>query len=223
METEVFLHQLQKVMSIYVDDLLTWAQDIDELCQCKTLKKIFEAIRNKGLTLNPAKCEFGMEEMEVVGHLVDQHGVTFTADKLNQVAQRTLPVDKSSLKSFLGLGSFFRNHVENFATKSHALGELLLEYTKTSKKVIPWTEELKKQFYDLQAACRKLTYVDPNAPIRVYSDASDYGIGAYLWQVLPEGQDVQIEFISKTLTKVERRWSTYEKEMITACLYQKQS
>jgi hypothetical protein len=30
--------------------------------------------------------------------------------------------------------------------------------------------------------------------------------------VLPDGQEVPIEFISKTLTKVERRWSTYEKE-----------
>jgi hypothetical protein len=134
METEVFPHLLHRVMSIYVDDILTWAANIDELCENMT--KIFEAIRNKGLTLNPAKCEFGMEEVEFVGHLVDQHGVTFTADKLNQVAQMTLPVDQSSLKSFLGLGSFFRNHVENFATKSHALSELLLEYTKKSKKLI---------------------------------------------------------------------------------------
>jgi hypothetical protein len=131
METEVFPHLLHRVMSIYVDDILTWAANIDELCENMT--DIFQAIRKKGLTLNPEKCEFGMEEVEFVGHLVDQHGVTFTADKLNQVAQMTLPNDQSSLKSFLGLGSFFRNHVENFATKSHALGELLLEYTKKSK------------------------------------------------------------------------------------------
>ena len=64
METEVFPHLSHRVMSIYVDDILTWAQDIDELCE--NMKKIFEAIRNKGLALNPEKCEFGMEEVESI-------------------------------------------------------------------------------------------------------------------------------------------------------------
>jgi hypothetical protein len=80
MEHEVFPELLHKIMAIYVDDILTWAANIDELCT--NLEKIFEAIRNKGLTLNPEKCEFGMEEVEFVGHLVDQHGVTFTKEKL---------------------------------------------------------------------------------------------------------------------------------------------
>ena len=55
-------------------------------------------------------------------------------------------------------------------------------------------------------------YEIDGAPIRVYTDASDYGIGAYLCQVLQDGSEVPIEFISKTLTKAERKWSTYEKE-----------
>jgi hypothetical protein len=58
METEVFPHLLHKIMSIYVDDILTWARDINELCD--NLEQIFQAIRSKGLTLNPSKCEFGM-------------------------------------------------------------------------------------------------------------------------------------------------------------------
>ena len=52
----------------------------------------------------------------------------------------------------------------------------------------------------------------------MHTDASDYGIGAYLCQVLPDGQEVPIEFISKTMTKVERRWSTYEKEAYGICV-----
>ena len=200
-------------MAIYVDDILTWSRTIDELCE--NLEKIFKAIKSKGLVLNPAKCEFGMTEVEFVGHLVDKNGVTFTTEKLNQVANMPLPDNQSALKSFLGLGSFFRNHIENYAEKAHSLGELLGDYKKNSKKILIWTDKLQEQYFALQKAivgCRKLSYVVPGAPIRVYTDASDYGIGAYLCQVLPNGQEVPIEFISKTLTKVERRWSTFEQE-----------
>jgi cleavage and polyadenylation specificity factor subunit 1 len=81
--------------------------------------------------------------------------------------------------------------------------------------MLNWTEELKTQFTECQKAviqCRKLYYEEEGAPIRVYTDASEYGIGAYLCQVQEDGVEIPIEFISKTLTKAERKWSTYEKE-----------
>ena len=58
------------MMAIYIDDLLTWALVIEELCT--NLDKIFEALSQKGMTLNPEKCEFGMKEVEFVCHLIDE-------------------------------------------------------------------------------------------------------------------------------------------------------
>jgi hypothetical protein len=58
MEREVFPTLIHRIMEIYIDDLLTWAKDIDELCE--NLKKIFQSLRDKGMTLNPDKCEFGL-------------------------------------------------------------------------------------------------------------------------------------------------------------------
>ena len=83
-------------MVIYIDDLLTWAKTIDELCD--NLKKIFECLRDKGMTLNPEKCEFGMSEVEFVGHLIDETGITFTSEKLKQVAEIPIPYTKGELK-----------------------------------------------------------------------------------------------------------------------------
>ena len=65
----------------------------------------------------------------------------------------------------------------------------------------------------------KLFYVDPNAEIVVYTDASDYGIGGYVCQLIDKDVDgtmVRLEhpiaFMSNSLNKTERNWTTIEKE-----------
>ena len=62
MERVVFPNLIHKILELYIDDILTWAQSITELCG--HLEKIFQALRDHGMTLNPEKCEFGMSEVE---------------------------------------------------------------------------------------------------------------------------------------------------------------
>ncbi len=59
--------------------------------------------------------------------------------------------------------------------------------------------------------CPKLYYVDLNLPIHVRTDASDYGIGGYIFQ-LDGDKELPIRFIiSKSLHKSQLNWSTIEK------------
>ena len=79
-----------------------------------------------------------------------------------------------------------------------------------------WTPDLEAHYEALKAAicnCQKLHYVNEDYPVYLQTDASDYGIGAYLKQVSPEDSDIPIMFISKSLDKTQCRWSTPEKEM----------
>ncbi len=59
--------------------------------------------------------------------------------------------------------------------------------------------------------CPKLFYVDLSLPIRVRTDASDYGIGGYIFQ-LDQQKELPIRFISKALHKAQLNWSTFDKE-----------
>jgi hypothetical protein len=214
LEREVFQNIIHKIMELYIDDILTWASTIDELIA--NLTKIFAALEAAGMTLHPDKCEFGMTEVEFVGHLIDDTGMTFSSDKLKQVAEMPLPVTEGELKQFLGMAGYFRKHIPDYVDKTERLNAILEGYVKKNSKMpIKWTDEEKILYEECQQAvknCRKLFYVVDNAPIRIYTDASEYGIGAYLCQVIEDGSEIPIDFISRTLTKAERKWSTYEKE-----------
>ena len=54
-------------------------------------------------------------------------------------------------------------------------------------------------------------FLDDTSPIFLQTDASDYGLGGYLFQVV-EGKEIPIAFVSKMLSDVEMRWNTTEKE-----------
>ena len=80
-----------------------------------------------------------------------------------------------------------------------------------------WSEELKHAFYALRdavAECPKLYFINEEWDVGLETDASDYGIGGFLFQINPNSlEKIPIQFVSKSLTGPQLRWSTPEKEM----------
>ena len=96
--------------------------------------------------------------------------------------------------------------------------QAMLEYY-TRSRVLRWTTEAEASFYDIKyeiANCPLLYFPDKTGQIFVQTDASDYGIGAYIFQRCssPEGGTVDrpIAPISKALSGPQLKWSTPEKE-----------
>ncbi|MFN9905486.1 MAG: ribonuclease H family protein, partial [bacterium] len=89
------------------------------------------------------------------------------------------------------------------------LNELLKDYDKRRRLV--WTEQSRQAFEDMKMAihkCPSLYFLDDLLPIFLHTDASKYGIGAYLFQMTSDGRELPIAFISKTLSDTQRRWHT---------------
>ena len=57
----------------------------------------------------------------------------------------------------------------------------------------------------------KLFFYDETAPIFLLTDASDYGIGGYLYQLV-DGKEQPVAFVSKSLSGPQLRWPTIQKE-----------
>ena len=86
------------------------------------------------------------------------------------------------------------------------MGTKYSKYKKNDR--IHWTEETDKayaQIIKLVDECPTLFYIDDTSPIHLYTDASDYGIGAFLFQIV-DGKVRPIEFLSKSLNKQQIAW-----------------
>ncbi len=86
------------------------------------------------------------------------------------------------------------------------------KYQRTGKLI--WTTESSAAFKLCQQAisnCQELYFLKDTATSVLQTDASDYGIGEYLY-MLTNGKVRVIRFLSKTLTGTHLNWSTREKE-----------
>ena len=116
------------------------------------------------------------------------------------------------MKSFLGLANWFRDNVRNFSQTAGPLHEGIKDYKR--KAPFKWTTETKIAFNQLKqliSESQMLFYPDKDWPIHLHTDASDYGIGAFLFQER-EGVKRPIAFMSAKLTDTQKKWNTLEKE-----------
>ena len=92
-----------------------------------------------------------MSEVEYVGHLINENGITFSDNKKTLVAEFPKPDDLGTLKSFIGLVGDFRRHIKNFAELLHPLNVLCEGYTKKKKGVkLEWNEKHLKHLLTLK-------------------------------------------------------------------------
>jgi hypothetical protein len=202
---------LYQILEIYLDDIIVYGNTEDEYIE--NLRQVFNRLVKFGVTLNPNKCRFGLEEVEYVGHTINSQGMSFSEEKRGEVLDFPLPTTHKELKSFLGLANYFRDHVKNHSMITQPLQGMVSNYSKN--KPLKWTDELIATFHQVRktvAECPQLHFIDEKLPLYLHTDASDYGIGAYLFQKTAEGKELPLAFLSKSLTAERLRWSVPEKE-----------
>jgi hypothetical protein len=103
------------------------------------------------------------------------------------------------MNSFVGVATYFRYHIPDFSRKPVPLHAMIKQYDRYRK--LEWTPEADQAWDSLREAirnCQTLHFPDPTAPVYLHTDASDYGTGAYLFQVI-DGLEICIALLSETL------------------------
>lgn len=193
----------------YLDDLVmiseTFEEHLDLLCE------VLGRLRKAGLKLNVEKCQFCRTELKYLGHVVNANGIGTDPEKVKAIAEFPRPTNVKSLRSFLGLASWYRRFIDQFARLTTPLTCLLKKSTKWS-----WTESQEEAFLGLK---QKLTTTpilacpDFGKPFVLQVDASDDGLGAALTQK-KDGKENVIGYASRLLSDSERKFTVTEKECL---------
>ena len=192
--TNKVLHGLSFVTS-YIDDVLVHSSSM-ELHQSH-LQQVFNCLAKAGLTLRGSKCNLGLDKVQHLDHVFSKDGMAPDTNKIAVVQKWPTPTDVTEVRQFLGLASYYRRYVKNFADIAASLHHL------TQKAVdFNWEENCQHSFQVLKDALTQapvLGYPCFMKGFTLQTDASAVGIGAVLEQ---EGH--MIAYASRSLTTPER-------------------
>jgi transposase InsO family protein len=192
---------------VYIDDLLIFSESWED--HLHTLKEIFAALREFGLTLKANKCHFGCKQITFLGFIVDSDGCRPDPRKIDPIQKFPAPQNQTELRRFLGLANYYRKFIRDFSTVAAPLYEL------TGKGVHwNWTEKQNLAFLNLKEKLTTPTVLaspDISLPFNLYTDASGIGMGAVLMQDQGNGERV-IGYASQHFTRREKNYATIEKE-----------
>ena len=210
-----------KTCLVYIDDVVVFSKSVEEHIQ--RLREVLSRLREAGLKLKPSKCELLQRRLKYLGHIVSEKGIECNPEGINTLLNWKVPSSVKELQSFLGLASYLRRYVQNFAKIARPL-HLLTGFSKDKKgrrHRIPWVwkEEHQTAFEQLIQALTSppiLAYPDYSSPFLLRIDASYEGLGAVLCQE-QNGVVKVIAYASRGLKKAELNYSSNKLEFL--CLY----
>ncbi|CAL9701656.1 unnamed protein product [Knipowitschia caucasica] len=197
-----------QVCMVYLDDVLIFSPTFEE--HLSNLREVFSRIQAAGLKLNPQKCHLARDHVVFLGHVVSSRGLQPDPRNTNKVKSWPTPRSPTEVRAFLGLCSYYRRFVKDFARLAAPLHHL------TCKDVpFAWTEGCDAAFGHFKSVLSSapiVTMPDFNVPFKVYTDASMEAVGAVLAQD-KDGLERVVVYASQSLTNTQKRWATFDKEL----------
>lgn len=200
---------MEPVAFAYLDDIIVIGRTLAE--HLENLKTVFSRLRKANLRINPGKCEFFKRETKYLGHIISGDGIKTDPDKVAAIQEMQPPRNVKEVRRFLGIASWYRRFVPDFAKVSQPLTQLLKK-----GKHFKWTNDQQMAFDSLKSCLTNapvLACPDFSQTFSLQTDASDYGLGAVLTQEL-DGQERVIAYASRHLNSAEQNYSTTEKECL---------
>lgn len=174
----ILVDLIAKGVYVCLDDVIVYAKSREE--HDKILRQVLKSFKQHNSKMKISKCKFYARKFEYLGHILSETGITANPKKIDAIKSFNHPTSVKHVQSFLGLATYFRRYVKNFAKISKPLTLLL-------KKEQPflWTPFQEEAFEKLKTALAEevmLAFPDFDQIFYVTTDASNVAIGSMLSQ-----------------------------------------
>ena len=201
---------------IYLDDIIVYSKMPEE--HIKRLTGVFEKLSKVGLKLKLSKCEFFKERISYLGRIVSRDGIETDPKKIASVKHWPHPETVTQVRKFLGFTNYYRKFLHQYAQIARPLNRLISgDNSKKKRTKIGWTDECEAAFQKLKELCSDtpcLAYPDYEKSFKLYTDASESGLGAVLAQIKEDNMECPIAYASRMLSKSKRNYNAHKLEFL---------
>lgn len=197
---------------VYLDDILVASHSPQEHYQ--HLQQLFKLLSSNGLVINKAKCVFGADELDFLGHHVSAAGIAPLPDRIAALQNSSAPTNRTGLQRFLGMVNYYHRFLPGIAD---TLAPLHAQASGKGQN-IEWSDVCQEAFDKAKTVLSKavlLHHPQPDLPTSLTVDASNTAIGAQLEQ--RKGRSwVPLAFFSRKLSDSEKKYSAFDRELLAS-------
>ena len=208
---DILREQLDITAVGLLDDVIIFSEDPAD--HVPHVREILQILRENKLYAKIEKCEFDKDCMTFVGYMVSTAGIGMDPAKVSSLLDWPVPKSIKDVQAFLGFANFYRKFILSYS----AVAAPLTDLTRKTPGKFTWTEKAGEAFRQLQQAFTSapiLRHFQPDLPITIETDASDFAIGCILSQPGPNGDLHPVCFYSRKLSPAELNYPIYDKELL---------
>lgn len=120
---DIFRDLLDAGLLVYLDDILIYKRTWEE--QVRLLREVLQRLRQHQLYAKLKKCEFAVQKLVYLGHIVDVDEIKVDPAKLQVIQKWPRPEIVQELQSFVGLVGYYWKFVQGFSRLVVPLTNLL--------------------------------------------------------------------------------------------------
>ncbi|KAH9778034.1 Endonuclease [Citrus sinensis] len=207
----IFQPYLDQFVIVFIDDILIYSKNKEE--HETHLRIVLETLRENKLYGKFKKCEFWLDRVMFLGHIVTKDGISADPAKVEVIVNWERPSSVTEVRSFLGLAGYYRRFVKEFSSIAAPLTNLTKKNVKFN-----WDEACEKSFQELKShlvTAPVLTLPSEGGGFVIYSDASRKGLGCVLMEtceIFTDHKSLKYLFTQKELNLRQRRWLEWVKD-----------